>query len=195
MISAIIMASGFSKRMKKNKLFLEYKGKTLIQRTIDTVLECDFSQIILVARENKILELGEKSGLITVENKNAHLGISESIKLGLSYTDKCDGYIFFTVDQPLVNETIIKSLLHLFDESKKHIIVPKYKGIKGSPVIFPEKFKKDLMKLEGDIGGKVIIRKNFEQVRFLEIEDERIIFDIDTKEDYEKILDWDGQHI
>ncbi|MCY6353787.1 molybdenum cofactor cytidylyltransferase [Clostridium sp. ZS2-4] len=191
MITAIIMASGYSRRMKENKLLLKYKGKPLIQQTIDMVLKCDFSQIILVAREKEILQFGKNSGLTVIENKKADRGISESIKLGVISADECDGYMFFTADQPLLNVDIINKLLQSFYQDKSHIIVPHYAGRRGSPVIFPEKFKQDLMHLEGDIGGKIIINKYFEQVRFVEIDDEKNLFDVDTQEDYKKILEWD----
>ena len=188
MISAIIMASGFSRRMKKDKLLLEYKGKTLIEQTIDTAIQCDFSQIILVAREKEILELGKKRGLKVIKNENAEMGISQSIKLGLSHADECDGYIFFTADQPLLNSDIIKKLLEAFYKDKTHIIIPKYGERRGSPTIFPKKFKQDLMSLEGDIGGKVVINKYPEQVQSVEIDNEKYLLDVDTEEDYEKVL-------
>lgn len=191
MITAIIMASGYSRRMKKNKLLLEYKGKMLIQQTIDMILKCDFSQIILVAREKEIIQLGKSSGLTVIENKKADRGISESIKLGVTYAGNRDGYMFFTADQPLLNVDIINKLLQSFCQDKAHIIVPHYAGRRGSPVIFPKKFKQDLLHLEGDVGGKIIINKYFEQVRFLEIDNEKSLFDVDTQEDYKKILEWD----
>ncbi|AKL94593.1 metal dependent phosphohydrolase [Clostridium aceticum] len=192
MIAAIIMASGYSRRMKKDKLFLEYRGETLIQQTINKVLQCDFSQTILVARERKILQLGEESGIKVVENKNADRGISESIKLGLTYANGCEGYMFFTADQPFLSTSMIHKLLQCFRENKTYIIVPHYKGRRGNPVIFPQKFKQDLMTLQGDIGGKVIINKYLEEVRFVEIDDEKTLFDVDTQDDYEKILQVGG---
>ncbi|OGO79405.1 MAG: molybdenum cofactor cytidylyltransferase [Clostridiales bacterium GWB2_37_7] len=192
MISAIIMASGYSKRMKKDKLFLEYRGKTLIQNTIDNVLKCGFKQIILVAREREILQLGKENAICVIENKNADKGMSESIKLGLAYTDDCDGYMFFTIDQPLLNTSIINKLIEFFEQDKKYIIVPHYRGRRGSPVIFSKKFKQDLMNLEGDIGGRKIIDGCLEEVRFVDIDDEKVLFDVDTQKDYETLLHWDG---
>jgi molybdenum cofactor cytidylyltransferase len=186
------MASGYSRRMKRNKLLLGYKGKTMIERTLDTVLKSDFSQRILVAREKEILQLGKNSGFITIKNKHADKGISESIKLGIKSSNGCDGYMFFTVDQPLLAEKTINILIKVFYQDPSYIIVPQYKGRRGSPVVFPKKFKEDLLGLEGDIGGKIIINKSLNQVRFVEIDDEKSLFDVDTKEDYEKLLGWDG---
>ena len=39
---AVIMASGFSRRMGENKLLLKYKGKTFIENTADKALEYGF---------------------------------------------------------------------------------------------------------------------------------------------------------
>lgn len=194
MISAIIMASGYSSRMKQNKLLLEYRGKTLIQHTVDIVSKCAFSQVILVVREKEMLQLQNTHKLKVIENKKAYKGISESIKLGLKYTDDCDGYMFFTTDQPLLSSNTVNKLLQSFYEDKNHIIVPRCMGKRGSPVIFPKKFKQELMDLDGDIGGKIVINKYLEQVRFVEMDDEANLFDVDTPEDYEKILQW-NDHI
>ncbi|MEW9123128.1 MAG: molybdenum cofactor cytidylyltransferase [Thermotaleaceae bacterium] len=192
MITAIIMAAGYSKRMKKDKLLLEYRGKTLAQQTLDKVLACGFSQIILVLREGKIPQLRQVNRVKVIENKNADKGMSESIKLGITYAEACEGYMFFTIDQPLLNTNMIHKLLEAFNQHKNNIIVPHYQGRRGSPVIFPEKFKQALMALEGDIGGKTIINNSLEEVHFVEMENARNLFDVDTQEDYEKILQWDG---
>ena len=48
MISAIILAAGYSRRMGKNKLLLKYRGKSLIEHTIETILKSvDFQRLFL----------------------------------------------------------------------------------------------------------------------------------------------------
>ncbi|MDF2672895.1 MAG: hypothetical protein K0R09_1160, partial [Clostridiales bacterium] len=58
MLNAIIMASGFSNRMGSSKLLLTYKDKTLIEHILDKVIDCGFHDIILVARNKEILNMG-----------------------------------------------------------------------------------------------------------------------------------------
>ena len=188
MISAIILASGYSKRMGDSKLLLKYKGKALIEHTIDTVMSCGFSQIILVAREEEIIEIGNRNNLEVTKNKNAIKGISESIKLGVMNTKNTDGYMFFTADQPFLDLDTIRMLHEKFTKNSAYIIVPTCAGKRGSPVIFPSSFKEDFFKLQGDVGGKTIINKNLDKVKFVEVQDSRKLFDIDTKESYEYIL-------
>jgi molybdenum cofactor cytidylyltransferase len=188
MVSAIILASGYSKRMGSNKLLLKYREKTLIELTIETVLQCGFSEVILVAREEEIIEIGNRNDLMVIKNEDAVKGISESIKLGVMHAAKTQGYMFFTADQPFLDVGTIKGLKNKFTESSTNIIIPRCDGKRGSPVIFPCSFKEDFLKLQGDVGGKVIINKNLDKVKFVEVQDSTKLFDVDTKENYEYIL-------
>ncbi len=187
-ISAIILAAGYSRRMGKNKLLLKYRGESLIEHTIETIERCGFSEIILVGRDGKIIEIGNRHGLKVIKNDNAVKGISESIKLGISSASKTDGYMFFTADQPFLDIDTIKSLIREFKEDSNYIIVPECNGRRGNPVIFPDRFKEEFLNLQGDIGGKIIINKNLDKAKFIEISDSWALFDVDTNENYEYIL-------
>lgn len=187
MINAIIMASGFSKRMGANKLLLTFEGKTLIENILDKIIKCGFYDIILVAQDKKVLEIGNKKGIKGVYNERAELGQSQSIKLGIINSKEADGYAFFTVDQPLMNIETINYLIKCFYETKYSIIVPAFNEKRGTPVIFPKEFKSELLSLEGDTGGKQIISKHMNAVKFIEVKSELLLFDIDTEEDYKKL--------
>jgi molybdenum cofactor cytidylyltransferase len=188
MISAIILASGYSRRMGQNKLLLKYKGKSLIEHTIETILQCGFSEVILVGREEEVIEIGNRYGLKVIINENAVKGISESIKLGVGNAKETDGFMFFMADQPFLDVDTVKGLNKEFEENSGCIIIPRFDGKRGSPVIFPCIFKEDFLLLEGDVGGKVIINKNLDKVRFVEVQDAAKLFDVDTSENYEYIL-------
>lgn len=192
MVSAIILASGYSKRMGRDKLLLKYRGKTLIQHTIDTILKYEFLEVILVGREEEIIQIGNKNGIKVIKNDNAVKGISESIKLGVMQAMKTNGFMFFTADQPFLDIDIIKKLVYKFIENLDCIIVPQFEGRRGNPVIFPYNLKEDFLKLQGDVGGKTIINKYFNKVKFVEINDGTKLFDIDTNANYEYILKLKG---
>ena len=188
MATAIILASGYSRRMGKNKLLLQYRGKSLIQHTVEVITQCGFSEVIFVAREEEIIEIGNRKNLKVIKNENANKGISESIKLGVMNATQTDGYMFFTADQPFLDIDTIKELIYEFRENSNYIIVPMCEGRRGNPVIFPCVFKEDFLQLDGDVGGKIIINKNLDKVKFVEIHDSAKLFDIDTNENYEYIL-------
>lgn len=187
-LNAIIMASGFSNRMGTNKLLLKYKGKTLIENIMDKVIDCGFYDIVLVAQDKKILAMGKTRGIKCICNEKANMGQSESIKLGITNSKEAEGYAFFTGDQPLMDIETIKYLMDCSYKAKDSIIVPASNGKRGTPTIFPGRFKNELLALEGDTGGKQIITKHLDEVKFIEVKSELLLFDIDTQEDYKKLI-------
>ena len=193
-ISAIIMASGKSERMGTNKLLLEYRGMTFIENTLEKVLKENFYEFAIVVSDKKVkrkvqdyiknLETDEKK-IYIVDNKKSEKGQSESIKIGLKTLGKCDGYMFFSCDQPFLTSDTIKKILKNFNPER--ITIPEYNGKRSLPVIFGENFKEELLKLEGDTGGKTVISNHPDKIRIVEIENSDEGRDIDTKEDYEML--------
>ena len=191
-ISAIIMASGKSKRMGTNKLLLEYRGITFIENTLEKVLKENFYEFAIVISDKKVkkkvqdymknLETDEKKTYV-IDNKKSEKGQSESIKIGLKTLGKCDGYMFFSCDQPFLTSDTIKKILKNFNPGR--ITIPEYDGKRSLPVIFGKNFKNELLKLEGDTGGKTVISNHPDKIRIVEIENSDEGRDIDTKEDYE----------
>ena len=188
MVSAVIMASGNGRRMGINKLLLKYKEKALIDYVIENVIMCDFYSMVLVSQYEEILSLARKRTMLVVHNYNSEKGQSESIKLGILNSPKSDGYMFFTGDQPLMDVETIKLLMNSFNENCNLIIVPRYNEKRGNPVIFPRKYIDELLALQGDNGGRSIIDKHLEEVKFLEVKNEWLLSDIDTEEDYKGLL-------
>ncbi|WOO37631.1 nucleotidyltransferase family protein [Anaerocolumna sp. AGMB13020] len=103
------------------------------------------------------------------------------------YSESDEGIMFFVGDQPFLNIDTVKKLNDAFREKKGSIIVPVYGVDRGNPVIFATKWMKELRKLEGDIGGRVIIRQNSSEVLEVPVTDTKIGRDIDTKEEYNAV--------
>jgi molybdenum cofactor cytidylyltransferase len=185
-INAIILASGFSKRMGCDKLMLTYKGKLIIENLVDEILKVKFNEVILIYRDEAIKKLLEDKHTYPVQNKEPEKGMSQSIKLGVSNSSACDGYMFFVGDQINLKEELISKLIKCFEKDTSKIVVPLYNGERGNPVIFPVDFKEKLLQLSGDKGGRVIIDEFKERVCYINITDESLGIDVDTKEEYLK---------
>lgn len=188
-ISAIIMASGLSKRMNKNKLQMKINDKKIYEYVLQTVKNCScFKEVIVVAKDDEILEKAAELNFIAVKNEESFLGQSTSVKLGLRNINQADGYMFFVADQPLIKERTVEKLSNEFKNNPDKIIIPSYNGKRGNPVIFSSIFKDDLLKLEGDKGGRAVINQNLEKIIEVNINNDYENIDIDTMEDYEKVI-------
>lgn len=182
------MASGFSKRMKRQKLLLPIEDIPIIERVIKAVKASSIDEIIVIYQHPEIKKISEIYDINTIYNPDAHRGQSQAMKLGVkASSDETKGYMFFVGDQPFLNKNIINHLIDCFKENPCHIVVPLYNGQRGNPIIFPEKYKNSLLKIEGDQGGRGLIQEAIEKVRFVVIGDANIGKDIDTWQQYEKI--------
>lgn len=188
-ISAIVMASGMSKRMKSDKLHMKLNGKNIYEYILDTIKKYRFYETIVVAKDEDILVKAESLRFLGIRNRKYYLGQSESIKAALKSSKDTDGVMFFVADQPFIKLSTIQTLCNEFNSNPSNIILPYYNGIKGNPVIFPNYLKDQLMSLENDNGGKVVINNNIDKVVGVEIQTEYESMDIDTIEDYAEAKD------
>ena len=185
MITSIIMASGLSTRMGKNKLLLNYNNKLIIEYVFEVAKKINFYEVIVVSQYNEIENLSKQYNFRYIHNKNANIGQSESIRLGILNSKESKGYMFFVGDQPFLDEKCIKKMINTFNEDKEYTIIPRYKNKTGNPVIFPYNKRSELLNLKGDEKGKKVITK-ISKIKYIDVS-ESMLFDIDTKEDYKKL--------
>jgi molybdenum cofactor cytidylyltransferase len=182
MISGIILASGFSKRMGTDKLLLKVDGVPMIERVIREAKASKLDEIILVYRNPKVMEIGLKYDIKTVYNGKAEFGQSEALKLGvLSADESAEAYMFFVGDQPFIYTSLIDHIIDKYEASEYLIAVPYYNGRKGNPSIFSSLLKNELLNVVGDMGGREIIDKNQQMVRKVFIDDIKAGMDIDNQ--------------
>lgn len=189
MITGIIMASGFSKRMNKDKLTLSFGGELVIEKVIKAAKNSMLDELILVYQNELIRDIGQKHGIKTVFNPCPEKGQSESMKLGIrSSSLDTEAFMFIVGDQPLLDSKTINIIIEMFKSSDKEIIVPSYIGKKGSPTLFSSKFKDKLLEVEGDRGGRNIIEDNPTKVGYVTIDDYKVGLDIDTWDEYQHLV-------
>lgn len=194
MITGIILASGYSKRMKRDKLLMEINGMKIVERVIKSSKESFLDDIILVYRTEEVKEIGDKWGINTLYNPKAHLGQSESLKLGIREAKDSQAYMFLVGDQPFLNSELINRLIEEYRKNKASIVIPYYNGTKGTPTVFSSIYKDDLLNVQGDKGGRDIIKKNISLVKKVHIDDEKLGLDIDTPDCMKGLLNLDLSH-
>ena len=182
------MASGFSRRMKTDKLLLEIAGKTVLARVIEATLNSDLDQVIVVYRKTQVRDIAESYGVKAVLNEYALEGQSASIRAGLLSLEKdMNGMMFIVGDQPMLDFETINILIDQFEQNQDKIIIPLYNKNKGNPTIFPISLVDELNALEGDVGGRQVINDNLDRVKYIKIDNHRAGMDMDTVEEYEKL--------
>lgn len=188
MITGIILASGFSRRMKRDKLLMEIDGDILIERVIKACIGSKLDDIIIVYRNEEVKKIGEKYNIKTIYNAQANLGQSEGLKLGVRKAIDAKSYMFLVGDQPFLTSDLINKLIEEYRESNLPILVPYYNEQRGMPMIISSIFKEELLKITGDKGGRDIVEKNISKVKKVYIGEEKLGIDIDDESDLRQFL-------
>jgi molybdenum cofactor cytidylyltransferase len=190
MISAILLAAGESNRMGQPKQLMPFGQSTIVKRTIDNLLNSAVSEIIVVLgyKNEEIRKTIAGKPIKIAINTDYQQGMSTSIIAGLKQVDKRARAVLIALgDQPFVNSQTITSLVEAFIANSRGIIIPVYQGRRGNPVIFTIKYKGELLNLEGDIGGREIIKRHPDDVLEVAVNCEGVLLDIDTMENYTPI--------
>ena len=206
-IGLVLLAAGQSRRMGTNKQLLPWRGKTILdavchalqigwKRTNPSWSLETYPLVVVIGGDHDIDRIASSYGFSITHNSRSDLGQGTSIALGVQYlvntfgTHFLDGIICSVSDQPLLDSMVIEKLIASFqqhrDETNRTIVVPKYGPTQhsGNPVLFGAHWFEALQHIEGDQGGRTIIRAaghNF--VEYVSIIPEWG-FDIDTPEDY-----------
>ena len=182
-VGCVILAAGNGMRFGQNKLLAEFRGKPLIQWTMETVPRELIRHAVVVTQYQTVTELAEGFGFRVLWNPAPELGISHSVCLGTqALKGECRGLMFLVSDQPMLRKETVARLIEAFLRNPYRIIVPAAEGRQGNPCVFPAALFPDLEALEGDRGGKQIIRRHPELVTEIPVDPIELL-DVDTASD------------
>lgn len=196
-IAAIILASGLSKRMGSPKQLLLYHDKPLLEYMIRKLLPLPFNKIYAVVghKSNEIMNKisVNDSRFEWKINRNYKDGQSAALKCAIKCVNDCKGVMVFLADQPLIKRETIKKVFDYAAEQIERgqegfVVQPSYLGRNGHPVFFSKMIYPSFDSLRGDEGGKSIIKEASHHY-LLNVEDQGILLDIDTQEDYRCLLE------
>ena len=119
-------------------------------------------------------------------NKEPERGIALSLTLGLkkALEDRpgLKGILFTVCDQPGLDTSTMQQIFHTASRHPGSIVCAGSGERTGNPVCWDRTFFPELLTLEGDEGGRQIMRKYREKVKIVQADPEELK-DIDRRED------------
>jgi molybdenum cofactor cytidylyltransferase len=120
-----------------------------------------------------------------VVNPRPSRGISTSIRRGLQVLDpRSQGILIVLGDQPGLTAKTVNALIRAFAEHRGGMVVPIFQGRRGHPVLFDRRYRKELSKLNKDVGGRFLLQEHPERVLEVPTKSKGVVKDIDTWKDY-----------
>jgi molybdenum cofactor cytidylyltransferase len=190
-IGAVILAAGKSSRLGQPKQLLQFRGKTLVRRTVNAAREAGCSPIVVVigSDKDKVARELEQTNAVIVENVNWSNGMGTSIRSAVQHlidtAPNVDAIALLVCDQPLVDSHTIEQLIALGGKTKKAIVASSYAGTLGVPALFDRSCADELLRLDDGSGAKPIIFSNCDRVAEFPFPEGQI--DIDMAADYERL--------
>ena len=108
------------------------------------------------------------------------------MEVKLPHSREIGGAIFLLADQPQVSVEILRALVERHSQDLPAVLAPYVFDQRANPVLFDRVTFQDLLTLRGDTGGRAIFSKF--SPRYLNWYDRKLLLDVDTPEDYQKLV-------
>lgn len=188
-IAGIVLAAGGATRFGKDKILETWQGEPLVRHVAQTALKAGLSPVVVVLGavvDAAVIALSDLPVQVVINPDWAN-GQSTSLSAGLrSLPNQIGAALFLLADQPQIPVKLIEDLVALRRNTLAAVVMPRVKGRRANPVLFDRVAFDDLLNIKGDTGGRAIMERY--PVAWLDWDDESILLDVDTPEDYERLL-------
>lgn len=207
-VAGIILAAGQAQRMGRLKQLLEWRGKPLVAYAVQAALDAGLSPIIVVTgsqaeavqaalaaqtfkespSDAPVAFIGGRVQVIY--NPHWQDGQGASVAAGVrALPGRSGAAVFFLADQPHAPPELARALVDRHAETLAPIIAPLIDGQRGNPVLFDVLTFPELAQLTGEAGGRALFSRY--RPEWLTWVDPTAALDVDTPEDYQRLLDRD----
>jgi molybdenum cofactor cytidylyltransferase len=102
--------------------------------------------------------------------------------------DDTEAVLLCLVDHPAVSVATVGIIASAFRESDAPVVIPTYHGRRGHPVLIGRQLFEELLALTAGAGADSVVRKYRPVTKFVEVEDEGVITDVDDPESYRRLI-------
>lgn len=172
---AVILAAGSSSRVGKQKLLMPFRGRPLIEYSIEAAAR--WNPVVVAGRE-VALYLAGRAGIALIRNDEPQRGMSYSLSLGNRAIGDDVAIGVLLADKPRVSERLIETI---FDASRgADVTYPQRDGEPGHPVVLSPRARRCIDDLpDGD--SVRLLRAHPRLIsRAVDTADEGAFVDIDT---------------
>ncbi len=177
--------------MGSPKALLRIGNHSFIRHICGMYKKSDADRIVVVTQPAADAMKRELEGMnaIIVPHPGYKQGQLSSIIRGIAEAEKhrAEAVLVHPVDHPAVGESVVNLLIEVFRRDHAPLVIPKYHGDKGHPVLFASRLFDELRHAPPDIGARDVVWKHPDAATEVEVDDNGVTLDIDTREDYENL--------
>ena len=191
MPTVILLAAGQGLRMGgPNKLLLPFRGSTVLETTLKQLCSAEIGPVYVITGHQRTMlsPILERFPVQEVFNPGYRSGMTSSIQAGVQAADAGKGYMIGLADMPMISTSAYKLLANSFLQfstaNERAILLPRFSGSKGNPVIFSAAYRDDILQHTEPEGCRAIVQANNANIHWLDMSDDGVLRDLDTPDDY-----------
>jgi molybdenum cofactor cytidylyltransferase len=182
-VEGVVLAAGLSSRSGRYKMTLPLGDRTVIEHCI-AGMRGVVSRIVVVvgwqaARLQELLAGDEE--VTCVLNERFREGMFSSVRSGIAQV-QAPRFFLTPGDYPLVGPVVYERMLGV----RGDIVIPTFDGERGHPVLIRSQLVPEILARPADSSLRDYIEARGYTI--VEVEDEAILWDLDTPEDYKRLL-------
>lgn len=174
--------------MGRCKQLLPLDSQTVIARCLETLLTAGLDEVIVVVGPH-----GEEVGraaraypVRVVVNTDPEADMAASLRRGRqALSHGITGVVVALCDYPLVTAETVAQLVAEHRRGPRKILIPCHNGRRGHPPLVPRQV---LDSLTAPLTLRDVLRENQQQVEHVPVDDGGVLLDMDTPEDYRRVL-------
>ena len=189
-VAAIVLAAGRARRFGAQKLLAPYGTSTVVGTVVNTMRSAgvDYLVVVVAPGAEAVRAAVGGSGIVWAENAEPDRGLSSSVATGLAALPPNVGAALMVLgDQPTVSRQVVTQVMTVWREGGGPVVAPRYRGLRGNPVLFDAALFGALGALEGEHGARDFIASDASRVTMVDVS-EPPPMDIDTPGDYDELL-------
>ena len=184
MIVGLLLAAGAARRFGSQKLTASIEGALVIEHAASGLGRLVNQVFAIVPPNAPALEAAlQKKGARIIVNTATNEGMASSIRAGVEALPHGIKAVLIALgDQPRPDLPAAKAVVRRWRQHHDFIVVPRYRGVSGHPVLFDHRVFPELLQLKGDVGAKRVIERDSARVTYCDF-DRPAPPDIDTPAD------------
>ena len=189
MITAIILAAGQSRRMGQPKMLLPWGEGTVLGQVIATFQKVEVDELIVITGgyNDQVQTLVGTSARIVFNPGYEQGEMLSSIQCGVAeLKPEAQATLIALGDQPQVQERSVRMVIEAYHQSGSPLVVPSFQMRRGHPWLVARPLWDEIMALHTPESPRDFLNHHTEDIQYVNIDDDSILQDLDTPEDYLK---------
>jgi molybdenum cofactor cytidylyltransferase len=190
-VVGVLLAAGRARRMGRTKQLLPWPppdgSSTMAAASFDVLAPFCDTVIVVLGHDVSEVRAALGSRPFDVVMSDGEREMFESVRKGLdaAYANLAmHAVLLHAADHPAVRPPTIERLLAIHRDRKDRVILPRYGGRGGHPVLVPREFVPGILCERGDGGLRAHWERLGGRVERVDVNDAGVTHDVDTPQDY-----------